>query len=73
MKKAVNPAKAFVLLVCAATMVGTAGCQSRKEGTLEKMGREVDDTVEDATHEKSTADKVGEKIRDIGEDIEDRG
>jgi len=47
-------------------------CTIRDEGPLEKAGREVDDTLSDATQKKkSVGDRVGESIRDLGDKIED--
>jgi len=47
------------------------GCY-QQEGTGQKMGREIDDTIRDAgKKEKTTTEKVGESIRDLGDKIED--
>jgi hypothetical protein len=61
------------LALCGLALLGMASCHERKEGGLEKLGREVDDTISDAKEDKkSVGDKVGEAVRDLGDSIEDR-
>jgi hypothetical protein len=62
------------MLFATALMVGVSGCAyfDREEGTMERMGREVDDSVDDLGGRESTGDRIGESIRDLGDDIEDR-
>lgn len=50
----------LISLICAATLVGIGGCQ-RSEGPLERAGKAVDETVEDA----------GDKMHDAGHDMKD--
>lgn len=55
-------------------LVSAACTERRNEGTMEKVGREIDDAVGDAKEEKKgVADKVGEGLKDLGDKIEDQG
>jgi len=57
-----------VLVAC--TLLALAGC--REEGTMEKAGREVDETIEKLKHgDEGTLEKAGRKIDEALEEDED--
>ncbi len=65
--------KKYILLSLLVILPQLTGCESRKEGPLERAGREVDDAVDDlGEKKKSTSEKVGEEIKELGDKIEDR-
>ncbi len=73
--KAMKQMKTIVsIALILAFFLPLTACETREEGTLEKLGREADDALGDANERnESVADKVGERVRDLGDDIEDRG
>lgn len=56
-------------LVC--SLFAVSACNHRNDGPLEKAGREVDDAIQDVNEPKSTTEKIGEEIKDLGDRIED--
>lgn len=63
--------KRVLLAFMIAVVMNATACSDRGEGTLEKIGRETDDAISDITEPRSTQEKIGDSIKDLGDKIED--
>jgi hypothetical protein len=61
----------IAMLVLGALVAGVSGCK-KKEGPMERTGKEIDKTAEKAGQQiDKAAEKTGEKIEKAGEKIKD--
>jgi hypothetical protein len=64
--------RTVVFLMVVVTVTSCYGGRDNGRPT-EKLGREIDDSINDSLEKSSPSGKVGEAIKNLGDDIEDRG